>query len=65
MLIRQDRILNMGIGVRRASAFMALGVRAADDETVNSLSLDNNVHIQFMNDPTPDVRLSISCLASF
>jgi hypothetical protein len=56
MLIRQDRILNiMGIGVRRASAFMSLGVRVADDQTVASLSLDGNMHIQFMNDPTPEV----------
>jgi hypothetical protein len=47
--IHLDRMLNIvGLGVRRATAFMALGVRVGNDQTVNSVLLDTNFSIQFM-----------------
>lgn len=51
--IHLDRMLEiMGLGVRRASSFMALGVRVSNDETVASVALDGNFQIQFMADLT-------------
>ena len=38
----------VGRGTRRASSFMALGLRSAADETVTSLALDTNFQIFFM-----------------
>lgn len=38
----------MGMGVRRASSFMSLGLHASSDETVSDLHLDANFQIQFM-----------------
>jgi len=44
-----------GRGVRRASSFMALGLRVAADETVTSVKLDSNFSNVFMPDPlTPE-----------
>jgi hypothetical protein len=43
----------MDLGVRRASAFMALGLRASNDETVTSLELDANFQIMFMPQNLP------------
>jgi hypothetical protein len=44
-----NRVLNIvGLGVRRAYSFMALGVRVTRDETLNSVVLDTNFAIHFM-----------------
>lgn len=37
----------MSVGVRRASAFMALGLRAANESSIDSIQLDTNNHISF------------------
>jgi hypothetical protein len=42
------------LGVRRASAFVALGQRAWSDETISSLALDVPFGFQLFPDPLPD-----------
>lgn len=43
----------VGIGARRASSFMALGLRVAADASVKNVSLDSNYQIQFMPNELP------------
>src|SRR4051812_48331280 len=50
----------MDTGVRRASAFMALGLRSANDESIRSVRLDANFSYLFMADPlTPEVSTEV------
>ena len=39
------------VGVRRASAFMALGLKVAADNEITSVQLDSNFRLQFMPEP--------------
>jgi hypothetical protein len=43
----------MNVATRRASAFMSLGLRAANDLSVETLTLDSNFQIQFLPNPPP------------
>lgn len=44
-----DRLQDVvGLGVRRASSFMALGLRVSADQTVNNVTLDSNFQVSFM-----------------
>src|SRR5262245_60311535 len=44
------------IGIRRASSFMALGLRMAADNTVRSVQLDSNMRINFVPDPLTEAQ---------
>jgi hypothetical protein len=44
------------VGVRRASSFMALGLRVAADDTIRSVKLETNLQIQFMPDPLSEAQ---------
>jgi hypothetical protein len=53
------------VGIRRASSFMALGLRVAADDTIRSVRLDTNFQIAFMPDPlsaeqSADVRANFA-----
>jgi hypothetical protein len=41
----------MAVGANRASSFMFLGIRSADDETIRSVRLDGTYTYQFMPEP--------------
>jgi hypothetical protein len=44
------------VGVRRASSFMALGLRVAADDTVRSVRLEANAQFAFMPDPLTEAQ---------
>lgn len=49
------RILEIAhLGIRRASSFVALGLRVTGDDSIRSVRLDNNFHHVFMPDPLPE-----------
>ena len=54
----------MGVGARRASAFMALGLRASDSDRISSFKIDTNFLYQFMDDPVSDA-VAIEVRANF
>lgn len=43
----------VGLGVRRASSFMALGIRMSEDQAVTNVTLDTNHQILFMRADLP------------
>lgn len=47
--INLDQLRNIvGLGVRRASSFMALGLRVSNDQSVTSVALETNFRVGFM-----------------
>lgn len=46
-----DTVIDIvGVGVRRASSFMALGLKAASDKSIDSIRLESNFQIRFFPD---------------
>lgn len=54
-----DELIDIvGIGARRASSFMALGLKAASDKSINSITLESNFEIRFFPDQVDENTIS-------